>query len=237
MLRRLIRHPRTQALLAALLTGYLRFTFATTRWTMLNPELLRPTMVGPDGKPRGVVLGFWHERLAMMPMFWVQAKQRGRAMGLPVEGREMHVLISGHRDGQLISSIIARLDLHTVVGSTSAGARAGAIGLLRKLRQGHHIAITPDGPRGPRRRAAIGIAELAAISGSPVLASAARTTRCLVLNSWDRMVLPLPFARGVVALSPLVEVPRDGGAAALPAIEAALNAACDAADAWVAAQG
>jgi lysophospholipid acyltransferase (LPLAT)-like uncharacterized protein len=74
------------------------------------------------------------------------------------------------------------------------------------------------------------VAQLAALSGAPVLPCAARTTRGRRMNSWDRLVLPLPFARGVVAVGAPIAVPRDGAAAALPAIAAALTEACDRAD-------
>jgi lysophospholipid acyltransferase (LPLAT)-like uncharacterized protein len=83
--------------------------------------------------------------------------------------------------------------------------------------------------------AAPGVAQLAAVSGLPVLPCAARTTRVRVLPSWDRMLLPLPFARGVLVVGPAVLVERADPLAALPAIETALTAACDAADAWAAA--
>jgi lysophospholipid acyltransferase (LPLAT)-like uncharacterized protein len=119
-----------------------------------------------------------------------------------------------------------------VVGSTREGARAGALGLLRRLRQGHFIGITPDGPRGPRRRAAPGVAELAAMAGALVCPVGASTSRARRFRSWDRAMLPLPFGRGVLVLGAPIGVGRDEAAAALPAIEAALTAACDTADAW-----
>ncbi len=231
MLQRLIRHPRTQAMLARLLAGYLALAYRTTRWTLLGEEHLPQIMQGGEGHAGGSIIAFWHERLTLIPMAWVLAR---RQPGLDMTGREVFVLISSHRDGRLISSVIARLGLQTVVGSTREGARAGALGLLRRLRQGHFIAITPDGPRGPRRRAAPGVAELAAMAGVPVCPIGASTTRARLFRSWDRAMLPLPFGRGVLVLGAPILVPRDAATAALPAIEAALTAACDAADAWAA---
>ena len=78
--------------------------------------------------------------------------------------------------------------------------------LLNLLAGGDHIAITPDGPRGPRRVAAAGVAQLAALSGVPVLPCAAQTTRRWVLRTWDRMVVPQPFGRGVVVCLPTITV-------------------------------
>ncbi len=232
MLQRLIRHPRSQALLAWLLAGYLALAYRTTSWTLLGEEHLPAVLRGAAGQPGGSILAFWHERLTLMPMGWTMAQRRP---DVDMTGRQAFVLISGHRDGRLISSVIARLGLQTVVGSTREGARAGALGLLRRLRQGHFIAITPDGPRGPRRRAASGVAELAAMAGAPVCPLGASTSRALRFDSWDHAMLPLPFGRGVLVLGQPLLVPREGATAALPGIEAALSAVCDTADAWVAA--
>ena len=97
------------------------------------------------------------------------------------------------------------------------------------LAGGDHIAITPDGPRG-RAGPPRGVAQLAALSGVPVLPCAAQTTRRWVLRTWDRMVVPKPFGRGVVVCLPTIAVGRDAWQDALPAIGAALSAAADKAD-------
>ena len=92
------------------------------------------------------------------------------------------------------------------------------------------IGLTPDGPRGPRRVAAPGVAQLAALAGVPVLPCAARTSHRIGLNTWDRMGIPLPFGRGVVVCEPAITVPRDAWREALPAIKAAMDRASDRAD-------
>ena len=238
MLRRLTRHPRSQAALAWLLAAYLALAYRTTRWTILGDHQITSLLFDPDGRPRGVIVAFWHERLSLMPMLWACAKRQAAAEGLPnIAGRQAHALISGNRDGRLLAAVMARLDLRTVVGSSSTGARAAALGLLRRLRRGDIIVITPDGPRGPRREAAPGVAELAALAGVLVIPTAASSSHIRQFRSWDRMLLPLPFGRGVLVVGKPIRVTRDGAAAALPVVEAALTAACEAADAWVAARG
>lgn len=224
MLRRLIRHPAIQAVLARLLGHYLSLVFRTTRWTLLGePHLQAALERGPP------IAAFWHERLPMMPMLWLLARRQVPAMA-PIAA---HVLVSRHRDGHLVGAVMRRFRLRLVHASTSRGGATGLRLLVRLLAAGDMVVITPDGPRGPRRVAAPGVAQLAAISGCAVLPCAARTTRVRVLGSWDRMVLPLPFARGVLVMGAPVTVARADPAAALPAIAAALTAACDAADAWV----
>jgi lysophospholipid acyltransferase (LPLAT)-like uncharacterized protein len=224
MLKRLLGRPAVVALFASLLGRYLLFALRTTRWTVDGEEHLAPHIAGAPA-----VVGFWHERLPLLPMLWLMARARGM-------GGSAHVLISRHRDGQFIAAVVRQFGLGIVHGSTARNGRdrGGAAGLrvlLDQIEAGGHVVITPDGPRGPRRVAAPGIAHLAAVSGAPVLPCAAQTSRRRVLGSWDRMVLPLPFGRGVIVCLPPISVPRDGADQALPAIAAALTEAADRADA------
>lgn len=229
MLRRLFRSAFVQTLAARLVAAYLALVFRTSRWTLLGV----PHADAAVERGGIVVIGFWHERLPMMPMLWRIA--RGRYPVL--QPLTPHVLVSRSRDGRFIGDVVGRFGLALVHASSSAGGGVGLLALARLIEGGTPVGITPDGPRGPRRVAAPGIAQLAALTGAPVLPAAAATTRRRLLPSWDRMMLPLPFGRGCVALGPLIEVPPDGAEAALPAIAAALSAACDEADSWVGAGG
>ena len=112
----------------------------------------------------------------------------------------------------------------------AAVGQAGYRSLLGLVEKGDHIGITPDGPRGPRRKSAPGVAQVAAVSGAPVLPCAAQTSRRWVLRSWDRMVIPKPFGRGVVVCGPVIPIAREGWEDALGTIDAAITAACDDAD-------
>jgi lysophospholipid acyltransferase (LPLAT)-like uncharacterized protein len=102
--------------------------------------------------------------------------------------------------------------------------------LLALIARGDHIGITPDGPRGPRRRAAAGVAQLAALSGAPVLPCAAQTSRRWVLQSWDQMVVPKPFGHGIVVCRPVITVARENWQSTVEPIGAALTAATEDAD-------
>jgi lysophospholipid acyltransferase (LPLAT)-like uncharacterized protein len=224
MLKPLLRRPWVQAVFASLLGSYLDFALRTTRWTVDGEaHLAAPVALHP------VVGAFWHERLPLMPAMWrlVRARSGGRAHG--------HVLVSRHNDGRFIGEVVRRFDLELVHGSSrhkgrERGGAAGARALLGVLEAGGHVIITPDGPRGPRRVAALGVAELAARSGTPVLPCAAQTSRRWTLPTWDRMVLPLPFGRGVIVCGEAIFVPRDGAGTALPRIQAAITAATEEAD-------
>lgn len=223
MLKRLLRQPAVQAALAALVGRYLAWALASTRWTLHGGEHLTGFTGG-----RPVIAAFWHERLPLMTALRMRAKHDGIA-------ERMVVLVSRHSDGRFIGDIMRRFDLEVVHGSTARkgqdrGGAAGLRALLDRLAAGCSVVITPDGPRGPRRQAAPGVAQLAALSGVKLLPCAAQTSRKITLGSWDRMVLPLPFGRGVLVCLPPLSVPRDGYAAALPAIQAAMTEAADRAD-------
>ena len=209
----LLRTPRVQAMLVALVSLYLSFTFRTTRWSLEGEEHFRPFGVGAP-----VVMAFWHEYLPMIPALRLLAGRLPFYNPTPV-----HALVSRHRDGRLIGKVAVRFGVTPIHGSSSRGGAAGLRNLLGVLRQGHLIFITPDGPRGPRRQAAPGVAQLAALGAVPVLPMAARTSRRIQLNSWDRMAVPLPFGRGVIVFGPAIDVPRDTWQDSVATIQAALN--------------
>ena len=218
-MKRILRHPATLAAFAHLLGLYLRFTYITTRWTLVGGEHLTPHVATP------VVCAFWHERLPLMPKMWLLAR------GMP-GGRQarIHVLVSRHRDGRFIGAVMRWFGVDVVFGSSSRGGAAGTRALLGVMARGDQVVLTPDGPRGPRRVAAAGVAQLAGLAGVMVLPASAQTSRRKVLRSWDRMVIPLPFARAVVVVGAPVAVPRHGWEASTPIIEAALTEAADHAD-------
>jgi lysophospholipid acyltransferase (LPLAT)-like uncharacterized protein len=219
-MKSLLRTPRAQAMLACLLGSYLTFALRTTRWTLDGQEHFRPF---GSGSP--AVFAFWHEFLPLMPAFTLIARK------LPFyRPRPIHTLVSQHRDGRFIGAVVRRFGIAPILGSSSRGGAAGLRNLLAVLKQGDMIGITPDGPRGPRRQSAFGVARLAALSGVPVVPVAARTSRRIQLNTWDRMKVPLPFGWGVVVCGPAIVVPRHGWEDAVPTITDALNQAADRAE-------
>ncbi len=228
-MKRLARSAAIQSLAAHLAGLYLALALRTTRWRVVGGEHLADAIAG-----RPVITAFWHERLPLIPPLWSHMRRQG-ARGTP------RVLISRHRDGRFIAAAMRRFGVQEVHGSSAKigsshdlarkGGAAGVRALLAELQAGEHVLITPDGPRGPRRHAAPGVAQIAGLSGAPILPVGAQTTRRRVLPSWDRMCLPLPFGRGVIVCGPPLAVPREDWDALLPAIEAALTAAVNRADA------
>ncbi|MDQ1291228.1 MAG: hypothetical protein QG615_1034 [Nitrospirota bacterium] len=102
-----------------------------------------------------VILAFWHAQQLMMP--------------LAIPGLEAHVLISQHRDGELIRRIVARFGLDAVRGSSTRGGAEAFRQLIRLGRSGGNLVLTPDGPKGPRQVAKVGVVQLARATGLPII--------------------------------------------------------------------
>ncbi len=132
-----------------------------------------------------IILACWHGQL--LPLMWHH------------RGEGVNVLISEHRDGEIVARVAQRLGFVTVRGSTSRGGGRALLALSRLLGEGRDVAITPDGPRGPAHVYAPGALIAAQRSGAPVVPVAMAVDRAWRLRSWDRFTVPKPFARITVA--------------------------------------
>jgi hypothetical protein len=176
-----------------------------------------------SGQP--VVYAFWH--CHMLSIAWAY------------RGCGAVVLASQHGDGEAISQVIHRLGYGTVRGSTTRGGARAALAMARLGRAGHPLAVTPDGPRGPRHKLQPGIVFLAQHSGLPIVPLAAGMRWGRRLDSWDRYELPAPFSRVVVVAGEPVAVPAEIPRAEVTVWEERIQEAMDAverrAEAWVGA--
>ena len=200
LLKRTGRLQAVQGALAWTAAGHIRAVRSTTRWQTVNGEAAQAAWSGE----RPAIVAFWHNRLLLMPYCWRST-------------RPFHMLISSHPDGQLIARTVAHFGIGTVAGSSRRGGREALRGLVRKLHAGESVGITPDGPRGPRMRAQDGVLALARLTGATILPAAAAVSRRLVLNTWDRLIVSLPFSRGAMVWGASITVPRDADDAALEA--------------------
>jgi len=142
-----------------------------------------------------LVLALWHGDL--LPAVWAH------------RGQGVVMLVSEHADGEIIARIGAHLGQRTVRGSTSRGAARALLGLVRALRDGDTVAITPDGPRGPRHHVQAGAAAAANRASAPVVAIGVACSRAWTLRSWDGFRIPKPFSTIVLAYTAPAEVPAD----------------------------
>jgi hypothetical protein len=205
----LFRSPAVQGFLAFVLAAWLRFCLSTTRWTWENRDAAET--VWAEGGP--VIVCFWHSRIALSPACW------------PLDrAQEARALISLSPDGEFIARAVARLGFPAIRGSSTKATRHGdkAKGgaaafrdVLKWLKGGGGVAITPDGPRGPAETMAEGAAMLAKVSNAPVLLVGLAGRPVKRLGSWDEAVVPLPFAKGAIVWDGPLRADTDADLAAL----------------------
>ena len=204
---RLTGVQRVAALLGPML---LRVLYSTWRVREINDAGWRTLRA----QQRPFIFALWHGQL--LPLV-VQHRSQG-----------IRILISEHRDGEIIAQIAERLGLASIRGSTTRGAARALLAMCDALVSGHEVAVTPDGPRGPARSFASGAIVAAHRSGAPIVAIGVSVSSAWHLRSWDAFMIPKPFARVTIAYSdPMsVEAPNSRAAAEQTALfEAALNAA------------
>ncbi|PKU22043.1 lysophospholipid acyltransferase family protein [Telmatospirillum siberiense] len=217
MVKTLTRAEGVRRFLCWLAAQYIRLVHVTGRWQVVGGEL--PQSFWDDGRP--FILAFWHGRILMMPYCWRRRQP-------------INMLISQHRDGQIIARTVSHFGISTIVGSSSKGGVAALRAMLQSLKGGTCVGITPDGPRGPRMRASDGIVQVARMSGCPIIPCTFSARRRKLLGSWDRFSVALPFSSGVFVWGTSIEVPSGASStdlqAARDAVEASLNAITEEAD-------
>lgn len=160
----------------------LRLLGSTVRWTRKGSGELERAWEG--GHP--VLMAFWHGRSIMLPFVY--------------RGHGACIMNSTHRDGEIVSRVLEHFGISATRGSSTRGAVTGFLGLVRASRRGLDIALIPDGPRGPAGVAKGGAAELALATGAPLFPMAVSCSRSWRLKTWDRLMLPYPFARVVLVV-------------------------------------
>jgi lysophospholipid acyltransferase (LPLAT)-like uncharacterized protein len=196
--KRILRSRAARAAACWTMAQYIRLVWSTGRWRVVG--LQQPTEFWDRDEAFVTVL--WHARMLMIPLVWRR-------------GVEVRMLISQHLDGELIARTIARLGVGAVRGSSSRrekgkdkGGAAALRAMVRLLKDGCCIGVTPDGPRGPRMRAGDGVVALARLSGAAVLPVAYSASPRPLLSTWDRFLVPLPFSRGVIVWGEPLRVSR-----------------------------
>ncbi len=214
-LKRFLQSAPFRAFLYATLANYLRLLRSTTRWTVVREEIPRAYW----DRDEGFILGCWHGRNIVMPLCWRSERQ-------------VSILASQHKDGDITENVLKRLGLKALRGSSGNPekgkmAKGGATALrnmARLIQAKESIVITPDGPRGPRMRASEGIAAVARLTGAPVIPCAVSIRSARLLNTWDRLLVPFPFSRGAIVWGQPIFVARDSDPAALEAARRAIEA-------------
>lgn len=195
----------------------LRAVNATLRWEY----------VGLDGNERWwadrepCILLFWHGRQLFMP--WIYLRHR-KSKDAPA----MTALISEHNDGRMIAMGMRFLGINSVAGSSSRGGLRALHALIDRLRNNSHIAITPDGPKGPAQKLKNGAIIIAQRSGATVYPSAFSAQRYWKFGSWCGMIFPKPFSKAVMIKGAPIVVAETENQEQLAAVSQSVEAALEA---------
>ena len=178
-----------------LLALVLRLLYWSIRWQK-HPLLL------PDAAPiKGPrIYVFWHNRQVMMPCLCRTAIRHGKM-------RDVVSLSSAHRDGRIVARATAYMGLESVSGSSTRGGVEALVKLIRLIHAGKNLAITPDGPRGPVYKVKLGVLKAAQRGGAPIFPCAYAVSSFWRLKSWDGLIIPKPFSRGVAVVGDALEIP------------------------------
>jgi lysophospholipid acyltransferase (LPLAT)-like uncharacterized protein len=183
ILKKILRSSLTKAILAWIGYAYLWFVFKTTRWSYVGLEHLEHHI--KTNTP--FIAAFWHGRLAMMPFIWRWNKP-------------FYMLLSEHEDGRFIAKVVSHHNIKSIYGSSTRGGAQAAFSCIKELKQGHSIGITPDGPKGPRHEASMGLIHIARLSGAPIMPVSYALKRHKFLKTWDKFLVPLPFSNGIYVI-------------------------------------
>lgn len=180
---------------------YVRFVDLTSSWRFIGIEKVEHLLDAPPG----LLVAFWHQRLMMSPLMRRKTKKR------------VYMLISNHRDGEIIANAVKGYGLDFIRGSSAdpkkkwkeKGGAPALARMIAALEEGQVVAVTPDGPIGPARKAQAGVIRLAQMSGAPIIPVAYSVSRGKNLRTWDRFLLAAPFSKGCIAVLDPIEVPAD----------------------------
>ncbi|HEX4823329.1 MAG TPA: lysophospholipid acyltransferase family protein [Candidatus Polarisedimenticolaceae bacterium] len=196
--------------------AYIRLLHATMKIEVRGAEALAAARRDP-GK---YILCFWHSRFLLMPYSY--------------PGPRIVVLSSLHRDAEALVRILRKFGIEQARGSSTRGGMSGMRQILRKVEDGCDVGMTPDGPKGPRRRVQPGVVAVARFTGLPIIPVTFSATPVRRLRSWDRTMMPKLFSRGLFIYGTPIVVPRDADEAEQErkrlALEAELDRITDAAD-------
>lgn len=180
--------------------GYLviRLVTLTLRWRVHDPQKIADQIVGFP-----LIFCIWHNRLALALPIWTRFRRSRR------KSARLAAISSASKDGAIVAGILERFEAQPVRGSSSRRGVHAMIEMVKWGKQGFDLAVTPDGPRGPKYSVQPGIISLAQMTGFPILPISYSLSRKITLKSWDNFQIPLPFSRCDIYCSELIRCPRE----------------------------
>jgi lysophospholipid acyltransferase (LPLAT)-like uncharacterized protein len=148
-----------------------------------------------------VIVCFWHNRILGITFAFDRIYPKKRA--------GVTVLTSPSKDGEILAQLVGAFGMKAVRGSSSRRGSRALLELVKLIRSGRDIAITPDGPRGPRYSLGPGIILLAQTTGARIVPAHASFSRCVRMKTWDGFIIPLPFSKVSVTIDEALAIPAE----------------------------
>lgn len=178
------------------------FLLGRIAWASIHMEVFGSEHLAQAYQKHGqAILAFWHNRLLLMPYIYHYE------MNL----RHLVAMVSQSRDGEFTANFLQKFGFHCIRGSSSRGGFESFTQAIRMAKQGYDIAIATDGPRGPIYQVQPGVIKLAQITSLPIIPASYQVSVCRELNSWDKFIVPGPFAKLAFEVAPAITVPRRAG--------------------------
>ena len=172
-----------QTLISLIGSIYVLTVYKTSKVNLKNRKKIENLLE----RNESFIYSFWHDQLLMCPLTWQS-------------NSSIKVLISKHRDGDIIAQLISNLGFEAIRGSThktnkikNKGGLLSARKMIKSLKNGISIGISPDGPKGPRHKVSDGILSISRLSKSVILPVGIGFKKKWVLNTWDKFIIPKPF--------------------------------------------
>lgn len=188
-----------QRLAAALIVFLIRAMATTVRYRIDDYSGFFQGKV-PPGK---FIFAIWHNRLALSIILYQRYVHRYEP------ARRMAALVSASRDGGLLAQILEYFGVEPIRGSSSRRGGQALVEMSTCAERGYDLAITPDGPRGPRYEVQDGVITTAQVTGLPVVPVSYHLGWKIRLNSWDGFQIPLPFTRCNITTGKPLNIPRE----------------------------
>ncbi len=197
-LRHILKSRFCVWLISSIIYGYALLVYKTTRWEIRGVD----NMVKTWEKEKNIILTAWHGRALMLPNF---LKYYAHSPAF-----QMDALVSLHQDGRLIAAFLQKFGIGIISGSTNRGAKGAAVGLMHALQEGHAITIISDGPRGPRMHMGKSPLYYASKTGKTIFGMTYSISNAKIIEkAWDKMMIPLPFSKGVCLVTEGMKLPEN----------------------------
>ena len=190
--KKILRTKVAYSIICWIAAKYIKLISLTIKWKYIDKKY--PEKLWKNNE--NFILCFWHGRLLMIPFSWKR-------------GKNINMLISEHPDGQLISKTVKYFGINTIHGSSSKGGTKALRNIIKTLRSGQSVGITPDGPRGPRMKMNSAIIKIAGLTGYKILPLSCSVKNKFFLNSWDKFLVALPFGKGCFVWGKPLKINKD----------------------------